>query len=1510
MDWKNKTIKLISAVLILSALAPSVLLLQPEKTEAFWFSTWVTDVNTGITASSTGIGTGATVGDLGYTIKNFAKDLFKQVLMSMARRALQEMTKSTINWINSGFHGNPLFVENPQSFFKDIAKTEVKNFIDLTGYDSLRFPFGRDFALNTIGAYKRQLSENAEYSLSRVINDPALLESYRSDFYVGGWNGFLINTQYPQNNYIGYQMLATDALARKVAGTSQNVAEKVNATLQQGMGFLSPQTCPSNPLYPQGTNPYNSPSFNSAEFTKENPFNPPQLSDYGGDYQRYVKEYQAYDQSYTAKLEGAKDSWSVKYSCPGGFVNTTPGTLVANQISTSMSSVVRNKELAAAMGNSISAILDTMLNKFIGDGLNALATKVNPRPNDPDDWDYYGNTLGTVSPYGITPWDAGPEEEIVLDKFKEEVATGIANTTLELKFMYNESAAEPGILQMLGAIWPKARLLDICIPGPDRGWQDRLFAEMDRASKPLQEKLSDDDGEKSAKADLAFKELKFAVNFFEDWISNKMMVELPNSIMYMDAVSEIDDLSQQAEQLTGRRRTKMQTLGRLQSIQGNLNKMTSQPLPDTGDEELLIALRKQYTATRDSIANMASIEDTRNQLEIAKEQDKKLAALLPQCETQRKAKGWSVPGGWNSKFTPGSGTQAAQGGPVGAQAGFTGGGSTNSLAGASASAVSGSSLFAGTTTIGLSGKAFTLNGQAKFLVLAGYFDGLDSADPAGDMAYLKSKGFDGVRIFPNWWNWAQMDNGDAKYSNSTLLTSSGGVRPERLAKLKQIIEAAAREGMVVDISFARETVNGSCSNRGRGTTYPMLCEAQYKNGVVSVATSLKDYTNIFYDLQNEFDGDITALSASHVTDLKNRIKAADPNVIVSLSTADPNGTTAKNVAQTYGMDIINAHFAGGAELNSNLSSALGAKPVYNGEPYHTDSLEDGTYGAQDLINGAKRSKQTGYAAWTFHTADTFTIDGSTVQGVLGAEEKGFVNGFKAAVDATAWGVTGTPSTPPPGGRKITSVSPLSGPVGTTVKFIGTGLEPTINYVGPGISGTVTATVNSAGTEVTAVVPGDAPEGAYTITIGSATTGLSNAVKFTVGNATGGQPGPTPPPPSTGNALYCSQYLSSPTKPACGCYIGTGTGRGTKWQTVKNAMNAVIAADSSWQNSTDITGFKDAVVAYLNSRGEVAARGNNGNCNKSANNLAIQISGGMAEMYEIARDGAGCNDEVPATVGNATSCRPLDAYVGTWSFVGQGIQSGGSCSAICSGATTAPGVAGTEMDLFCNFPIKGGYTHESFKGPDTTVPKLPMVNAKDVMNWKRWGGIFGTRRVNIEMRCNLIYKATVLDYKGKIPGLTTVIEPYEELPTDVPEEEEETGGCGAGIRILAEEGPPPSYENDVQSIARATVSENPGLASEPRENEQAGEQLVDLIVARLRAAGYRAGAAINCNGVRRFDENIIVGKAGTTVDGRDLGEFYSLFRVEDGISYQEASDKRSGGMFVEYADYPRCEEQGC
>jgi len=417
MTLQYKTIqKIISSLIIIATLMPAVLLLCfSKKADAQWVvSDPVVEVNTGLIAAdtfdiainttdiavnttdiainttdialSTDITAGATVTSAEAAVERQAKSWWNEAMMILAKIFLAKITQATVKWINSGFHGSPLFLQNPQSFFTDIAKLEIKGLITLTGYDPNRFPFGKDFALNTIAAYKRQGAENMQYTLSKVINDANMLNNYRNNFNTGGWNGFLINTQYPQNNYLGYQMLATNELAQKLQGTVQNKAQEVQTTLQQGLGFLSPKMCQTNSEYNSDLiNEFRPPSWDDAGYEAAHPYTGTTAAD-----------SLAWSNAKTA----AKATWDKKNTCPprangtSGLVATTPGSVVGNHIMTAMSSSWRQGELTSVLGNSLDSILDALVNTFLTKGLTALGGLANQVPS-PDNWTYYGQALGT-----------------------------------------------------------------------------------------------------------------------------------------------------------------------------------------------------------------------------------------------------------------------------------------------------------------------------------------------------------------------------------------------------------------------------------------------------------------------------------------------------------------------------------------------------------------------------------------------------------------------------------------------------------------------------------------------------------------------------------------------------------------------------------------------------------------------------------------------------------------------------------------------------------------------------------------------------------------------------------------------------------------------------------------------------------------------------------------------------------------------------------------------------------
>jgi hypothetical protein len=343
---KNTKIqKFLATLAIVAMLSPTFFFsVPPKQVEAQWF------VFDGVNALA------------------WAKDLvgqaFKQVKAAIARKLTDKLTQGITKWVASGFSGNPFYLEKPESFFKDIVKFEVKNLVDIYAYNKAKFPFGKQFALDTINAYQKNIQDNTEYTLNRVIQDPVYLESYRNDFNVGGWNGFLINTQYPQNNYLGFQMIANEDLGRKLDGTATTAAQKVNKTLDQAGGFLAPKTClDPNTKYNNGKNEFLQPSFKQKEYNDAHPFNCGE---------GVTPEEIACEKKWDADLEAAKAEWSKTNTCKNLAV-TTPGSVVAGQAKKAIESKIDQANLGAAIGNAFAVGFGLLIDNLIDKGLTKLS---------------------------------------------------------------------------------------------------------------------------------------------------------------------------------------------------------------------------------------------------------------------------------------------------------------------------------------------------------------------------------------------------------------------------------------------------------------------------------------------------------------------------------------------------------------------------------------------------------------------------------------------------------------------------------------------------------------------------------------------------------------------------------------------------------------------------------------------------------------------------------------------------------------------------------------------------------------------------------------------------------------------------------------------------------------------------------------------------------------------------------------------------------------------------------
>ena len=292
-------------------------------------------------------------------------------------------------------------------------------------------------------------------------------------------------------------------------------------------------------------------------------------------------------------------------------------------------------------------------------------------------------------------------------------------------------------------------------------------------------------------------------------------------------------------------------------------------------------------------------------------------------------------------------------------------------------------------TLGISGDKFTVDGSAKFLTFVSYFDAIRAPDSTldSDLSYLKSKGINGIRIFPNWWGTYSASNPPP----DTLMDSNGNLRPNQLANLKKVVNKANGQGLVVDISFANIVPNLSFSN--------------YKKAIVATVIALNGNNNIFYDIHNEYN--CAGLSASNIKDIRDAIKAQSSDFVSASIACGASSSEAVSITNSANLDFINYHDDRTTDWYGQTAVRVqsimpASKPVYLGEPEKWTSGSGFT--ADNFITAVTQAKSAGAAAWTFHTRAAYNLPGGSLQNTLNTGvEKTFLDTFSSKLATITWG---------------------------------------------------------------------------------------------------------------------------------------------------------------------------------------------------------------------------------------------------------------------------------------------------------------------------------------------------------------------------------------------------------------------------------------------------------------------------------------------------------------------------
>jgi hypothetical protein len=304
-------------------------------------------------------------------------------------------------------------------------------------------------------------------------------------------------------------------------------------------------------------------------------------------------------------------------------------------------------------------------------------------------------------------------------------------------------------------------------------------------------------------------------------------------------------------------------------------------------------------------------------------------------------------------------------------------------------------------TLARQGDRFTVDGIPRFLMFISYFDAMRRSNEAGgnsgdldtDFRFLKDAGFDGIRIFPNWWSYSCAGAESVNvHAADTLFTSGTSLRHGMWNVFIRVLDRAAAHGLLVDVSFSRESVAGLTS------------VGHYEAQIATVASRLAGgHRHVFFDIQNEFDKSNSQqhLSDAEVLSIARAIHREDPERLVTASTTAGNSSKAGSIVASAGLDFAAMHppmDAPGANWfdDAVIAAAVKDTKAATGSPPRPVHLQETTAFSNFCdtdeedpghhATAAERARANGAAGFTFHTRKTFDLSTSTyVQKLIDAD---------------------------------------------------------------------------------------------------------------------------------------------------------------------------------------------------------------------------------------------------------------------------------------------------------------------------------------------------------------------------------------------------------------------------------------------------------------------------------------------------------------------------------------------
>ncbi|MEK7106384.1 MAG: hypothetical protein AAB895_03425, partial [Patescibacteria group bacterium] len=277
--------------------------------------------------------------------ESFTENCLKGIAITLAKNQLTAMKKSTMNWVTTGFNGDPLYVRNVDSYMNSLTTRILKEETEFFGkVDNAKYyPYGRDYARGQVTSYKATQDTYAslKQDLTAYLEAGSTPESFANNFSECGWNGWLALTQHSQNNPLGFTLKANENLQNK----QSNAVANAQAELARSGGIFDQKKCIE----------YEKVKFSATTCNGGVP----------------IEQIPPDKTCVPDKPKTVSAPKCLKYE------TVTPGSVIKGKIDTYINSPERQIELADTLNDALNALFSSLINKFESQGLSGLGSKVN-----------------------------------------------------------------------------------------------------------------------------------------------------------------------------------------------------------------------------------------------------------------------------------------------------------------------------------------------------------------------------------------------------------------------------------------------------------------------------------------------------------------------------------------------------------------------------------------------------------------------------------------------------------------------------------------------------------------------------------------------------------------------------------------------------------------------------------------------------------------------------------------------------------------------------------------------------------------------------------------------------------------------------------------------------------------------------------------------------------------------------------------------------------------------------